>query len=75
VDVQEGPFEAYLRRDGDAYVIELSILAAKLPRGMRGANGRLMVVSNDRSEPNKEVPLFALGSPAEVDRRHSNGSP
>jgi hypothetical protein len=69
-EVLEGPFDARVRRDGDAYAIEVTIVAEKLDPGMRSANGRLLIVSNDRAEPTKEVPLFALGSPA----RAGNGS-
>jgi hypothetical protein len=63
VEVAEGPFDARLRRHDDAYAIEVSIDTAKLRGGMRGVNGRLLILSNDRAEPRKEVPLFALRSP------------
>lgn len=66
VEVAEGPYDARVRRDGDAYAIEVSIVAAKLRRGLRGVNGRLIILSNDRAEPRKEVPLFALGSLVEA---------
>jgi hypothetical protein len=62
VAVPEGPFVARVQRDGDGYAIEVAIDATKVVRGMRGANGRLLILSNDRAEPRKEVPLFALGS-------------
>ena len=29
----------------------------------RGATGHLVIRSNDRTEPSKEIPLFALGDP------------
>jgi hypothetical protein len=62
VEVPDGPFAAELRRDGGVYAIELSVVAEKLAPGQHGANGRLIIVSNDRAEPRKEVPLFAMGS-------------
>ena len=62
VEVLEGPFGARVRKDGTAYAVEVFIAAAELSRNLRGANGRLLIVSNDRAEPRKEIPLFALGS-------------
>jgi hypothetical protein len=62
VEVLDGPFSARFRQDGDAYAVEVSIVPAKIAAGAHGANGRLLIVSNDRAEPRKEVPLFALGA-------------
>jgi hypothetical protein len=64
VEVLDGPFGARVRKDGDAFAVEVFVVADELARDVRGANGRLLIVSNDRAEPNKEVPLFALGSAA-----------
>jgi hypothetical protein len=69
VEVREGPFEAHVRREGDTHVIGISVSAGAVPRGMRGANGRLFIVSNDHAEPIKEVPLLALGSPPSASAR------
>jgi hypothetical protein len=62
-EVVEGPFSARVQKARDGYVVEVSVVVAKFPAGSHGANGRLRILSNDRTEPNKELPLFALGKP------------
>jgi len=57
-EIAAGPFTA--RLSGTARV-EVSVVAAKVPAGARGAIGKLILVSNDPDEPRKEVPLFAMG--------------
>jgi hypothetical protein len=64
-DVVEGPFSASVKAAPGGYAVEVSVVPAKFPEGARGANGRIRIVSNDRTEPTKEVPLFALGRPPE----------
>jgi hypothetical protein len=62
-EVLEGPFTAKVRRGKDGYDVEISALEAKLVPGARGVNGRVRILSNDRAEGVKELPLFALGAP------------
>lgn len=61
VDVMSGPFAAHVRRASGHFEIDVSAVPAKFDKGTRGVNGRLRIESNDRTEPSKEVPLFALG--------------
>jgi hypothetical protein len=63
-EVLEGPFSTRVRNEAGGAAIEVSLVAAKFPEGARGANGRIRIVSNDRTEPNRELSLFALGRPA-----------
>lgn len=70
-EVLEGPFTARVRRADGGYEIEVSAVEAKLPAGASGVTGRLRIVSNDRTEGTKELPLFGLGQPfAPPGRRH-----
>ena len=65
VRVAEGPFSAsFAPRDsvGD-YTVTVSVQAARITDDARGSLGRLIIVSNDRAEPEKELPLFAFGAP------------
>jgi hypothetical protein len=62
-EVLEGPFSAHVRQEGAAFAVELSLVVAKFPPGAHGVNGRVRIVSNDRTEPMREIPLFALGTP------------
>jgi hypothetical protein len=62
-EVVEGPFSVRVRKTDVGYAVEASVVTSKFVEGARGANGRIRIVSNDRTEPNKEVSLFALGSP------------
>jgi hypothetical protein len=70
VKVLEGPFTATLVPTpviGGARTIEVRVALDEVSRETRGANGRLLIRSNDRSEPAREVPLFALGKPGAAD--------
>jgi hypothetical protein len=69
-EVVEGPFTASARRAGKDYEVEVLFAIEKLRHGVRGVNGRLRIHSNDRTEPTKELPLFALGRPPESAPRH-----
>lgn len=61
-EIVDGPFSAAVSRDPDAvYRIKVSVLQAKLADETRSAVGTLRIVSNDRSEPRKELPLFGFG--------------
>jgi hypothetical protein len=62
-EVLEGPFSARVRRDGDGFRIEVTLVEARLSTAASGVNGRIRIVSNDRTEPSKILPLFALGRP------------
>jgi hypothetical protein len=72
VEVLEGPFTARLVPSplvrGRA-LIEVRVALAGVSSETRGVNGRLLIRSNDRSEPVREVPLFALGKPGAADSR------
>ncbi|HWA70876.1 MAG TPA: DUF1573 domain-containing protein [Polyangiaceae bacterium] len=63
VQITEGPFEASLEPETAAGIasIRVRVLDHKVPPGVRGALGKLLIVSNDPAEPRKVVPLFALG--------------
>ena len=62
--VVEGPFEASFARDEPArgYSVRVQVDPSRIAGGQRGLSGTLRLVSNDPSEPRKDVPLFALGS-------------
>ena len=64
VEVADGPFHAELAAEhpgGGRYVL-VSAKRSAVPRDERGALGSLVVFSNDPAEPEKVVPLFALGT-------------
>jgi hypothetical protein len=67
-EVLEGPFAVYVRNEPEGAAVEVSIVPTKLREGSRGVNGRIRIASNDRTEPNKEVSLFALGQPPRAAR-------
>jgi hypothetical protein len=71
-EVLDGPFTARVRRAGAGYDVEVTAIETKLTRGARGVNGRLRIVSNDRTEGSKEIPLFALGHALEAPGPASN---
>jgi len=62
--VRDGPFEATFSRDqsGHGYVVKVAFRAEQASEQQRGALGTLRLLSNDPAEPEKDVPLFALGS-------------
>jgi hypothetical protein len=60
-EVLEGPFAARVRRAGGDFEVDVSVVPGKVSPKARGANGRVLIVSNDRAEPRKEVPLIAIG--------------
>jgi hypothetical protein len=70
--VLEGPFAASV--DGpladNKFRVQVTVLEERLTAGERGSQGKLLVLSNDRTEPEKEIPLFAFGklnsAPAET---------
>jgi hypothetical protein len=63
VHVAEGPFAATFEHapDGPYFRVKVTVLDEQIDDETRGVNGRLIVISNDRTEPQKEIPLFGLG--------------
>jgi hypothetical protein len=61
--VLEGPFAASVQGPvaDNAFRIQVKVLEDRLADDRRGTLGKLMVFSNDRTEPEKEIPLFGLG--------------
>jgi hypothetical protein len=59
----EGPFEASFARDsgGQGYSVFVRAGGSQVPEEVRGAIGKLRLLSNDPAEPEKDVPLIALG--------------
>jgi hypothetical protein len=70
--VLEGPFATSVDgpRADNKFRVQVTVLEERLPVGDRGVQGKLIILSNDRTEPEKEIPLFALGklnsAPAEA---------
>jgi Protein of unknown function (DUF1573) len=63
--VIDGPFEATFVADeaSHGYSVDVRVVASRVPPGQRGLSGKLRLISNDPAESQKEVPLFALGTP------------
>lgn len=62
VNVLDGPFEAaFTRVNAGSYRVDLRVLEDRLDAGIHGVNGRIEIQSNDRTEPRKEIPVFAFG--------------
>jgi hypothetical protein len=62
VRVTQGPFAATVSPSGAGeYRIVVSFLEQRVSDDSRGISGKLLIVSNDRTEPEREVPLLALG--------------
>jgi hypothetical protein len=61
--VVKGPFAATLAHDeaGHVYVVKVGMSPDRAPDDQRGLVGTLRLFSNDPAEPQKDVPLFALG--------------
>jgi hypothetical protein len=62
--IVEGPFEASFARDvaGEGYAVTIHVRLDQIPEEQRGLVGKLRLVSNDPAEPQKDVPIFALGT-------------
>jgi hypothetical protein len=67
-EIAGGPFTASYRRDpaGSGYEVTVGVREDRLARGARGTLGKLILRTNDASEPEKEIPLFAFGSPTQA---------
>jgi hypothetical protein len=65
VRVAQGPFSASFARAATpgGYTITVAVELDRVPSEARGSLGRLLILSNDRAEPEKELPLFALDAP------------
>ena len=63
VRVLEGPFAASFEHaeDDNSYRIDVSVRNERIDDEARTAMGTLLIISNDRSEPRKEIPLFGSG--------------
>lgn len=63
VQVLEGPFAArFAHAEDDAtFHVDVTVKGEALPDDASTALGSLLIVSNDRSEPRREVALFASG--------------
>ena len=62
VEITAGPFAAIVSRDpSGVYQVRVTAVVEKFRAGERGASGKLVIHSNDRVEPRKEIPLFAFG--------------
>jgi hypothetical protein len=64
-EVTSGPFAARIAPgapDG-RYTVEIEAVDSAVATGQRGFAGRLLLVSNDPAEPQKEVALLAMGDP------------
>jgi hypothetical protein len=65
VQVTSGPFAARIAPgtpDG-RYTVEIEAVASAVETGERGFAGRLLLISNDPAEPQKDIPLLAMGDP------------
>ena len=63
VRIIDGPFTAHFAHaeDDNTYNVDVTVLNERIPDDARAATGTLLIVSNDRTEPRKEVPLFGSG--------------
>jgi hypothetical protein len=68
--VVDGRFESTFERDpnGHGYSVRVRVDGGQVPDEVRGATGTLRLVSNDPAEPQKDVPLMALGPLARVEQ-------
>ncbi len=63
VHVVEGPFAATFEHasEGEFFRVKVTVLDDQIEDDTRGVTGKLVIVSNDRTEPQKELPLFGFG--------------
>jgi len=64
VYVVEGPFAASFEHaaEGPSFLVKVTVLDDHIDDETPGVTGKLIIVSNDRTEPQKELPLFGLGA-------------
>ena len=60
VSIREGPFSASIQ-PGDPPRVKVTVVPAGMDPESRGAVGTLVIDSNDRTEPRKEIALTGLG--------------
>jgi hypothetical protein len=65
VGIVDGPFTASFAPGAVAgeYRVTVTARTERISGDARGTLGRLVISSNDRTEPKKELPLFAFGAP------------
>jgi hypothetical protein len=62
VHVTDGPFTAsFERADAGAFRVKVTVLEQLVDEEASSATGKLVILSNDRTEPKKELELFGLG--------------
>ena len=63
VNVIEGPFAASFEHapQGASFLVKVTVLDDHIDDETRGVTGKIVIVSNDRTEPQKEMPLFGFG--------------
>jgi hypothetical protein len=63
VRVLEGPFAASIEGplSDNSFRVRVKVIEEGVKQETRGTVGRIVVVSNDRTEPEKEIPLFGFG--------------
>jgi hypothetical protein len=63
VHVTEGPFTAsFEHADADGqYRVKVTAIDRRIAEDARAASGRLLIISNDRTEPKKELEIFGFG--------------
>jgi hypothetical protein len=63
VRVLEGPFSASIEGplSDKSFRVQVKVVEESVKEENRGTVGKLVIVSNDRTEPEKEIPLFGFG--------------
>jgi hypothetical protein len=63
VRVLEGPFAASVEGPvgENAFRVQVRVLEDRVADDSRASQGKLLILSNDRTEPKKEIPLFGFG--------------
>jgi len=61
--VLEGPIAASVEGplSDNSFRVQVKVLEERVTEENRGILGKVMVLSNDRTEPEKEIPLFGFG--------------
>jgi hypothetical protein len=77
VRVTDGPFAARFAHaeDEDTYRIDVTVQSERIADETRAIVGKLLIESNDRAEPRKEVPLFGSGRINKVAAPTETGPP
>jgi hypothetical protein len=60
--ITEGPFAASFKQtDAETFVVKVTVLEELIEVQTRGVTGKVVILSNDRTEPQKQLPLFGFG--------------